>query len=291
MHWTALSCILLSVVSSVPRSLTAMEAVPDSCDLRGLEGTKESAQIWKDLSQALVSRWPDLARAVAAETLTEQQLLDVVRKAHGPGVGVADRDLVLLTADQWLRSSGTSGSLVARRHALAEGWNAYGFTLARVEGEVWVYCGSALPALAARVGTNAWADRAFLILLDQGWLVDCGTDFEGAEFGNDRFAPVLRHGEKFLRENPRSTLWASVALRVAMAHETVWSLSQVSFQRDFRDSLDVKGPVHRCRAAELYRAVAKRSGKPSLREAVERRAIRLERGEDTKCLMYYDENC
>ncbi len=261
---------------------------PDTCDLRLLEGgLTEPAGSWSMLLPGLRARHPELAAAMLAGTATEASLLEVVRRAVGPGVPEADRDLVLLSADQWLRSSGTSGHFAALGHDLGPEWNRIGFRTSG-EGTYWVYYGSILDSLVTRVGRDEWADRAFLILLDQGWVSDGSGDYEDAEFGNDIFAPVLKRGEAFLATHPDAALWPSVALRVALAHETLWSLSHHSTPGDYPD-WTVGAQDHRKRALQLYRELTHRTRDARLQQALERKVRSLERGEDTNCRAYYIE--
>ena len=214
-------------------------------------------------------------------------MLAAVQRAGGPGVSEADRDLVLLAADQWLRSRGASQEAASRGRGLGEAWARLGFHSYSAQGSSWEYCGSILDSLAARVGRNEWADLAFLLLLDSGWVSGCGGDFEGAEFGNDLFAPVLARGEAFLAAHLDAPVRNSVALRVALAHETVWSLSKRIGVDDFYADLKATAPGHRRRALELYRDLAGHTRDAEFRRAIRSRIRSLETGADTKCTVYY----
>jgi hypothetical protein len=150
------------------------------------------------------------------------------------------------------------------------------------------YCGSLLPALADRVGTNEWTDRAFIRLLDEGWSTDCGGTLEGVRFGNYVFVPVIRRGEAFLKAYPASPLWPSVALRVALAHETAWSVTSTlpwANEFDYRDDPE----VDRQRAVELYKAIRPRARGVQLAAAIDRKIRMMEAGTDTKCRVYWRE--
>ena len=86
------------------------------------------------------------------------------------------------------------------------------------------YTGSLLDSLALRAGENRWTDEAFLYFQQAGWeeKCDCGwSDFPGAE----QFRPVIERGNAFLREHPESAVRNAVALTIAQAHETAWSLA------------------------------------------------------------------
>ncbi len=253
----------------------------DACDLRILEGRlTELAGTWEMLFPALRARRPQLADAILSNRLTDESLLEEVRRVLAPDFPEADRDLVLLAADQWLRPPDAPDRPAPRRHNLDEKWNAIGFRNSDARG-LGRYYGSILPSLAARTGQNEWADRAFLLLLDQGWLTDFHASFEGPDVSNEKFVPVLIHGEAYLAANASSALRPSVALRVAMAHETAWSRGRGEEDRERR----AKVQEHRRRAIELYREVAPRTQDPALRRAIEERVQTLDRGQ-SGCIVY-----
>jgi hypothetical protein len=172
------------------------------------------------------------------------------------------------------------------RRDLGQEWARLGFRAHGDESVYWSYCGSILDSLAARVGQDEWCDRAFLSLLDQGWITNCSGSFEGAEFGNDLFAPVLSRGEAFLSKHPGTDVWPSVALRVALAHETLWSLSHRDDQGGYPD-WKTEAPRHRRRALELYRDLMDRTRDAGFQRAIRNRIRSLEQDVDTKCTVYY----
>ncbi len=219
---------------------------------------------------------------MSSGTVSTPEMLEAVREAHRPGVSEPDRDLVLLTADTWLRSRGSTA-----RDELGPEWNRYEFASVREYGDAFAYCGSVLKRLALRAGgEDPWADRALLVLLELGWSTDCTDTYEGAVFSNEIFVPVVKHGEEFLRAHPGARIWASVALRTALAHETAWSLGMEAPPDDFPDYR--KGmKEHRQRALELYRKLLPRTHDPRMERAVRRKIRALERNQDTKCQVYY----
>jgi hypothetical protein len=259
----------------------------DSPDLRLLEGgLTESDGIWELLVSDLQNR-TQLARDMIAGTMLPESLLAVVQQTSGPDSVRMSHDLALLAADQWLRSFRMGGTPSSQREPLGPEWERLGFYSARGDG--WYdYCGSVLRGLAERVGENRWTDRAFLILLDQGWVTDCSGDFGDDTFGNDLFMPVLAHGDAYLRDHAGGEIWPSVALRVALAHETVWSLSKDRFMNDYYD-LRPRAPAHRQRALELYRKLVGMTRDPRMQRGIEKKVRALERDEDTNCRVYYIE--
>jgi hypothetical protein len=89
--------------------------------------------------------------------------------------------------------------------------------------DAWPYGGDLLKQVWANYGQSDWGERAFLLLLNQGF--DPGPDC-GA--GSDSFRAVIQQGEQFLNGHPQSHLLPEVQLSLAQAYETWWSLSQAN---------------------------------------------------------------
>jgi len=140
--------------------------------------------------------------------------------------------------------------------------------------------------LAARVGTNRWTDAAFLELMDLGWgCLYCDGEPDVCE-GVDASAPVIEHGEAFLSAHPRSPIWREVAWRVAMAHETAWTLrvcqegvpptpEEVAFKPRVPSRSDARGWKDRDRAIELYTMLISHEPKSVRSRAAARRIPRM----------------
>jgi hypothetical protein len=278
--------------SSAPSVKVAV--VVDSCDLRLLEvNSVQPGPLWAALLKAVAVKQPELAASLSSKAPDESLLRKAVERAMSPGAASnADRDLLLLTADQFLRHHGDPGLPVTLDDELDPAWAKLGF---RSYGEptsaYWEYCGSILPTIASGAGKDEWADRALLVLLDQGWVTDCDNTYEGTDSERELFVPVIAHGEEFLSEHLGASVWGAVALRVAMAHETAWSLEHGGEHKGVKaggDSKDVSGNgKHRERAMLLYRELASGAKDPRLRMALQSRARALETGRDTGCRVYY----
>jgi hypothetical protein len=146
------------------------------------------------------------------------------------------------------------------------------------------YCGSVLVGLARAPDADIWAAQAFLELLDQGWLSDCGDDYGGGGFGNELYLPVIRHGEEYLRTSGRSRLARAVALRVALAHETAWSVQAA----DTAECWTGPGPEeHRRAALRGYERLFHAASEPTFRAALRERIGRLRAARDTGCRVYW----
>ena len=96
--------------------------------------------------------------------------------------------------------------------------------------DAWPYRGDLLKQVWTNYGQSDWGERAFLLLLNQGF--DTGPDCEA---GSDSFRAVIQHGEPFLNEHPRSPHLPEVRLSLAQAYETWWSLSQAKSDREDSD--------------------------------------------------------
>jgi hypothetical protein len=277
-----------AAVEASPAAAANADA-PDSCDLRLLEpNSVEPRPLWIALLKALRPKYADLAGSLASKAPDESLLRKTIEKAMGPGgASDVDRDLLLLTADQWLRYRGDSGLPATFDDELDPAWGKLGF---RAHGEptsaYYSYCGSILPTIASRAGKDEWADRALLLLLDQGWITDCSGEYGDTDSSNDLYTAVISHGEEYLAAHLGSTVWGAVALRVGMAHETAWSLGKdVSGGAHGGDSS--ARPKHRERALLLYRELAKGAADPQFRLALQTRARALDAGVDTGCKVYY----
>jgi hypothetical protein len=295
-----LATLILSTATTGAFAQTPSDAKtdpPDSCDFRLLEtNSVQPAPLWAALLKALAPRYRDLAASLSSKAPDESLLRKTIEKAMAPGGATnVDRDLLLLTGDQWLRYRGDSGLPTTFDDELEPAWGKLGF---RAHGEAtssyYSYCGSILPTIAASAGKDEWADRALLLLLDQGWVTDCSGVFEGTESDKELYVPVIAHGEDFLAQHLGSSVWGAVALRVAMAHETAWSLAKAGREdkaagrEEGRDDKDPSATSkHRDRALLLYRELAKSATDPRMRVGLQARARALEANRDTGCRVYY----
>jgi hypothetical protein len=122
-----------------------------------------------------------------------------------------------------------------------------------------------------------------------GWdrTCDCRGDFPGS----NQFRPVIERGEAFLKDHPNSAVWNAVALTVAQAHETAWSLAMGrcvtgDIGWDWKNYV-LEAPRHRERAIELYEKLLRQPPAiPALRSA-NRRLQRLRLNVDTNYHRYW----
>ena len=284
-----LAAMILLNATTVARAQSPSDAKtdpPDSCDLRLLETSSvQPGLLWATLIKALAPRYRDLAASLSSKAPDESLLRKTIEKAMGPGGATdVDRDLLLLTADQWLRYRGDPGLPATFDDELDPAWSKLGY---RSHGEptsaYYSYCGSILPTIASRAGKDEWADRALLLLLDQGWITDCSGEYEGTNSENELFVPVIAHGEDFLAAHLGSSVWGAVALRVAMAHETAWAVAK---GKGGEVADPTVAPKHRDRALLLYRELAKGAADPAMRLALQTRARALDAG-GAECRVYY----
>jgi hypothetical protein len=254
--------------------------VPTACDAR--------------LANGLRARFPGLSRALAPAAWSEAHVagaIDTIRTAWDRASG-RDRHLVEWATHRWLEGMPWWEDS-ARVRALERGLAFVGATWhpgVDRESEDYFYCGSVLRSLTSAPDADEWTAEAFLELLDQGWLTDCAGDFgaEDSAFASELYAPVIRHGEAFLRAHRGTPLARAVQLRVALAHETAWSV-QV-----FAPLEPWTGPgaeAHRRAALRGYERLLRDARDPALRAELRKRAGSLRARRDTGCRTYWvDEN-
>jgi len=80
-----------------------------------------------------------------------------------------------------------------------------------------------------------WGERAFVLLLDQGW--DTSTI---CAKGSEQFREVIRQGTSFLEEHPASPYRPVVTSMVAQAYATWWSLANETTTSPMADYVDPK---------------------------------------------------
>ena len=97
-------------------------------------------------------------------------------------------------------------------------------------GNNWAYTHDLLWRVWQDYGGTEWGELAFILLLNLGWntSVDCSK-------GSDLFREVIRRGEEFLTEHPKSSYRLDVFFVLAQAYETGWSASQASIQDSYVD--------------------------------------------------------
>ncbi|HEX2713157.1 MAG TPA: hypothetical protein VHM88_13240 [Candidatus Acidoferrales bacterium] len=106
----------------------------------------------------------------------------------------------------------------------------YKQSLASPEENPWTFTGNLLREVWTDYAQSDWGERAFVLLLSQGW--DTGVDCEA---GSDQFRAVIQQGRKFLEQHPKSPYRLDVQLAVAQAYETLWSLSQAPTEEGYSD--------------------------------------------------------
>jgi hypothetical protein len=80
-----------------------------------------------------------------------------------------------------------------------------------------------------------WGERAFVLILDRGWDTSATC-----EKGEDQTREVIRQGEAFLQQRPRSPYRVAVTLLVAEAYASWWSLSSEATGSDMSAYVDPK---------------------------------------------------
>jgi hypothetical protein len=256
------------------------------------------AEYHRQLAETLRSSFPNLAMA-----LNDDPADDALRKdADSPRV-VADTLLLLLqaaeqttdaqqaplllAADELAAKLGTTNDLddpewreqrqAWVRHGMNYEWNQLGAS--------WVYQRDLLRRVWKETPGGTWGEWAFLQLLAAGW------DTSGAcAEGTDSFRKVIEQGEPFLKNAPRSAHAMEVRLALAQAHETWWSLSQASPERDdYADAAQYQdgSAVARERAIALYEEIMRNAAAGPQAEKARRQLPRLKLGIDTNQRQYF----
>ncbi|HEV8479391.1 MAG TPA: hypothetical protein VGR66_01250, partial [Candidatus Eisenbacteria bacterium] len=141
----------------------------------------------------------------------------------------------------------------------------------------WTYCGSLAASLARRAGTNRWTDEGFAEWLEGGASDSCLCDDEAMN-------KVIASGETFLRGHPESSAFADVELDVALAHETLWSLSLAQSRDDVMlnpATLALTGASHHEQALSHFHDVLRRVPSGWKLDVLRRHVRRVEIGVDT----------
>jgi hypothetical protein len=258
----------------LPESLVAEPEPIAALPNLGSETESGAATAWALFSTAPATRLtlPHLSTIKAALThAREGQLVQ------------ADGDLIIVAADHWIRSVSAVGG-----QGVEDSLDDLGVRFEHDSYYGLRYCGTLLEPLVKRPNSTPFARRAFIVLLDEGWLGACRDDFGDNALGNDLFMAVIEHGERFLAEYPDSPIRSAVALRAALAHETAWSIDKWDPTYFYHDAWNPE--IERTRAIELYEVVMRETPPGELRTAVEERLDKLRRNQDTGCRVYYLES-
>lgn len=248
----------------------------------------------RELDAPFVAHLLNRGRDLEADS-AYQVLHDAAELVSGPGED--DRALRLLAVDRlaatiatpWLPVGPSLDSLASqRRRRLEEAGIRYTYN---EPGMYWAYAHDLLRELWRTAPESRWGAHGFLLLQLRGWDTSSRCEAGAAAFG-----PVIERGEAFLRDRA-STTWAPyVALTVAQAYETLWSLALMASDDPYRDYVD-PGPLQddaeqaRRRSIELYRRVARDVGDPGIRAYALAKAEALDAGVDTtqrKFVCVYD---
>jgi hypothetical protein len=288
------------VGNSVPTFVIELRSTGLRSALSGEEDFDESVEAAQDpqplrreVVEALRARWPGLARALGTMGSSigdaPQWREALAHVQRGRPDGEVDHDLVHFAADLWMLGfsfESLADTLVTQEF---KSMRDLGIRLEPGYDPEFCYRGSLLDSLVVRAGTNRWTDQALLRFQEMGWdrTCDCRGDFPGS----NQFRPVIERGEAFLKDHPNSAVWNAVALTVAQAHETAWSLAMGrcvtgDIGWDWKNYV-LEAPRHRERAIELYEKLLRQPPAiPALRSA-NRRLQRLRLNVDTNYHRYW----
>jgi len=230
------------------------------------------------LASLLAASPPDKPQRMAQTTLSN--LLQAASTAPA-----TNRAELLIAADRitnFLTDSAPPPAGTARRTE-----KIAGFTLDYAWsplGAAWVYEHNLLWQVLREYSNTEWGTEAFLLLETLGW--DTGV---GCEKGSDQFREVIARGEKFLADQPTGPHRIEVALDLAAAYETWWSLSRAPATDDYATAENYRAGAESAleKAIGMYQEVLKLA--PSgLEAAYARRHLpRLKLRIDTRQRRFY----
>lgn len=132
---------------------------------------------------------------------------------------------------------------------------------------------------------TTWGSEAFVLLLRSGWSPRMFCDD-----GPDEFRNVIREGERFLAARPRSAVRRDVALMLAWAYETWWSLSRAKGSVGYVDDSKIyaAGAADaQARAITRYDEALRLGLSPAIATDARQRLAKLRRGADTEQRIFY----
>jgi len=193
-----------------------------------------------------------------------------------------------LWATQWAARLPSGDSTLA--HAFNQVLRRYGVKVVETNDGDWCYTGTLVDSLLEMPDDDAWTRNAFLIRMKDGWMEPCGLCGWGSPWGPDYFRPTIERGAAFLSAHPKSPIAPEVALILAEAHETAWSLSKASGENEEyidRNRYVLDGPAHRVEAIRGYEEHLRTNAHDPRNERISRRLARLRIDVDTDFHRYW----
>jgi len=207
-------------------------------ELRHLDDFSE--ELKKKVLDELAPAFPELRSVLGVQTTESNdpayrraviQLLEEAERRPGN-----QRPVIYFTADMVAQQIWCAFENKADCDQLRADFGRYGLTLAGAElGGVFIYPHDLLWRLWHDYPATDWGERAFVLLLNQGW----DTSATCAK-GSDQTKEVIRQGESFLQKRPNSSYRGVVTLLVAEAYASRWSLSNEPAGGEMFDNVNPK---------------------------------------------------
>ncbi len=181
-------------------------------------------QLKKDLRAAITPQYPNAPEfrdefAAKPDTKVEDAVFDFLDSAERAPAD--QKPAMLLAADFMLLGLQCPEEQKSYCERLKLRFASYKLSLTYIElGGGYFYGREILWRVWREFPDSPWGEKAFLLLLDSGW----STKGACAD-GSDLFRSVIREGEKFLEQKPKSALRPYVLHEVGVAYATWWSLS------------------------------------------------------------------
>ncbi|HET7903804.1 MAG TPA: hypothetical protein VFM17_04520, partial [Candidatus Eisenbacteria bacterium] len=246
------------------------------------------------LADEMKTRWPAFAHALrrSPPSFVDSSIVaDALVRSERDRLPQAARDLVRWAAHQWLHAVLNTYDDIdpmppTRVRSFLAPWNVEAFA-GHYGG--WYTNGALVAPLLERAGENRWTDQVFLRALFTNWDLCAGVDSSCAWDEGQPFHRIIRVGESFLANHPRSTVAGEVRLLVARAHETGWSCAKAPPSSPGSETLIeasrfiLDAPHHREQAIRLYEEHLRQNPTDPRNRLIRRRLARIRLDLDTGC--------
>lgn len=247
-----------------------------------------------ELGQSLRGHWPAVAaallrgRAAIADT---SAMIDALARSERGSFPQEEKDRVRWSIHAWCHlvlSLGDDLKPCTACAPLESAFNQIGLRAFAGHYGGWYTNGALIAPLLQRAGSNRWADLVFLRSLRGDFDLFARDSCLGSFYDCQPFQTIIRVGERFLKEHPRSSITGELRLLVARAHETGWSLSKSPASPTEEGAFDptnftIEAPANRLRALELYEEHLHANPTDPRNPIIKRRLARIRLDIDTGC--------
>lgn len=247
-----------------------------------------------ELSTLLRDHWPAIATALLREPASiadSSAMLEALTRSAGGSYTQVEQDGVRWAVHTWVHLVLALGDDLKPCTAcplLESVFAKIGLQAFAGHYGGWYTNGALIAPLLQRAGSNRWTDLVFLRSLYGDFDLSVLDSCQGSFYDCQPFQRIIRAGERFLQEHPRSSIVRELRLLVARAHETAWSLSKTESEATDEGAFDptnftIEAPLHRQRAIELYEEHLRLNPADHRNPTIKRRLARIRLDIDTGC--------